>query len=301
MKRPLQLLTLVLAVALVGGVVRAATISRRPAHAYLSDQRPVVFGHQGASGEAPSNTIESFTLALQEGADVLDLDVSLTKDGVVVVSHGTTIDRMSDGHGQIKDMTLAELRTYDFGHGFTADDGKTYPWRGKGVRIPTLEEVFQTFPGVRVNMEFKQVDPPMERQVWDLAVKYRMEDRLLVTAFPSQPLQRWRALAGERTAVAGDREDATWFVLSLLAHLDALYQPTVDAFQLPVENALGPFPIRLDTKALIDRAHADGMKIDYWTINDEDEMRHLLALGADGILTDYPARAVKVIKEMGFR
>lgn len=276
------------------------TITPRPLHPYLADVKPVVLGHQGASGHAPSNTLESFRLALAQGADILETDVHLSKDGVVI-SHDETIDRMSNGSGYIKDMTLAELRQYDFGYGFTPDGGQTYPYRGKGVTIPTLEELFQAFPGTRVNIEIKQVDPPMEAQVWDLIQKYGMEDKVLINSFPSQPTQRWLKLVGDRVALGADRADMYRFAAYYIPHLDWLYQPDRDAFQLPVAQKLGPIEIRLDTPRLIQRAHQLGIKVHYWTINDEETMRRLLLLGADGIITDYPDRAVKVLKELGLR
>jgi glycerophosphoryl diester phosphodiesterase len=290
-------------IAIIAGLLigRVATIHPRLVKAYLADEKPVVLGHQGASGERPSNTIESFKRAEAVGADILELDVSLTKDGVVVVSHDTSIDRMSNGKGQIKDHTFAELQTFDFGYGFTPDDGKTHPFRNQGIKIPTLAEVFEKFPGKRVNIEIKQVDPPMEHAVWDVVRKYGMEDKILINSLPSGPTDRWTKLVGERTAVSADQPDMYIFAAYWLPHLDWLYNPTRDCFQLPVSQKLGPFTIHLDTPRLINRAHKLGIKVHYWTVNDEATMRHLIEVGADGIITDFPDRAVKVLKEMGKR
>lgn len=302
-KRTRRLIAWALVLGVIAGlvIIRVATIHPRLAKAYLSDDKPVVLGHQGASGERPSNTIESFRRAAEVGADILELDVSLTKDGYVVVSHDTTIDRMSNGKGQIKDYTLAELQKLDFGYGFTPDGGKTYPYRGQGITIPTLEEVFKTFPGKRVNIEIKQVDPPIEQQVWDVIKKYQMEDKVLINSFPSEPTDRWISLVGQRTALGADQRDMYIFAAYWLPHLDWLYNPTRDAFQLPVSQKLGPFTIHLATPRLIERAHKLGIKVHYWTVNDEATMRHLVEIGADGIITDFPDRAVKVLKKMGKR
>jgi glycerophosphoryl diester phosphodiesterase len=293
----------VLVLLAVLAAVRALTVQPRPARAYLNipGRKVVVLGHQGSSGNAPSNTLESFDLALKQGADVLELDVNLTKDGQVVVSHDETIDRMSNGKGWIKSMTLAELRQYDFGYGFSPDGGKTFPYRGKGVFIPTLQQVFERYPGVPVNIEIKQVDPPMEQQVWDLIEKYGMQEKVLINSFPSEPTDRWTALVGDKTAIGADKAQMMTFAAYYLPHLTWLYHPQADAFQIPVSQKLGPFTIHLDTKRLVDAAHKLGIKVHYWTINDEATMRHLVEIGADGIITDFPERAVKVLTEAGLR
>lgn len=294
----------ILGVIALAAAIRAFTIQPRAPKAYLqttADRPVLVLAHQGASGHAPSNTLESHALGLQMGADIMELDVHLTKDGQIVISHDETIDRMSNGKGLIKDMTLAELRKFDFGYGFTPDKGKTYPYRGKGVTIPTLAEVWEKFPNVRTNIEIKQIDPAMEKQVWELVQKYHMEDQVLINSFPSEPTKRWLDLVGDKVALGADKADMIRFAAYYLPHLDWLYQPDRDAFQLPVSEKLGPFEIRLDTPRLIARAHKLGIKVHYWTINDEAEMKRLIDLGADGIITDYPDRAVKVLKEMGKR
>jgi glycerophosphoryl diester phosphodiesterase len=166
-RRGPMLLGIVLGLLLVLAAIRAATVEPRTTKPFLRDAHPVILAHQGASGHAPSNTLEAFELAVKQGADILEVDVHLTSDGVVVVSHDDTIDRLTNGKGRIREMSLTQLRTYDFGHGFTPDEGKTFPYRGKGIAIPTLEEVFQRFPGVRVNIEIKQTHPPVEEKLWD--------------------------------------------------------------------------------------------------------------------------------------
>lgn len=270
---------------------RAATIVPRPAKPFLADQvggKVVVLAHQGASAHAPSNTLESFRLAMAMQADILETDVHLTRDGLIVTSHDESIDRLSNGHGLIKEMTLAELRQYDFGYGFTPDGGKSFPYRGKGVTIPTLEEVFMAFPGVRVNIEIKQLDPPMAEKLWALVQKHQMADKVLINSFASAPTKEWMTLTGGRTAVGADRADMFRFAAYWLPRLDWLYSPDRDAFQLPTTQKLGPFTIHLDSPRLIERAHRLGVKVHYWTINDEPTMRRLIDLGADGLITDYP-------------
>ncbi|HWI50813.1 MAG TPA: glycerophosphodiester phosphodiesterase [Symbiobacteriaceae bacterium] len=296
---------IVLVIAVVAAF-RGLTVTPRPARAFLQGGPVLVLAHQGASAYAPTNTIQSFQLGMDQGADIIETDVHMTKDGVIVVSHDETIDRMTNGSGYIKSMTLAELRQYDFGYKFSPDGGKTFPYRGKGVTIPTLAEVFEKFPGVRVNIELKQSDPAIEEAVWDVIAKHDMERKVLINSFISEPMQRWAKLSELQfpdavTATGATKANMIEFVAYYLPHLDWLYHPRVDAFQLPVSEKLGPIEIRFDTKRMVERAHKLGMKIHYWTINDEATMRQLVSIGADGIITDRPDLAVKVLKEAGLR
>ncbi len=291
---------LLVVVLLMLGTIRALSIEPRPEREFLR-KTPVIMAHQGASGHAPTNTMEAFQEAMRMGSDILEIDVHLTRDNIVVVSHDETIDRMSNGSGQIKSMTLDELRQYDYGYDFTPDDGKTFPYRGKGVTIPTLEEVFQAFPEVPVNIELKQEDPPMEERVWELVQRHNAEDRVLVVSFHGDPMKRWKELAGERVATAPPVNHMYSFVALYLTRLDRLYNPEYDAFQVPVAQRAGPITVRFDTERFINLAHRLGMKVHYWTINEEDEIRRLYALGADGVMTDFPDRAYKVLQEMGKR
>lgn len=300
-RRRWQILGGILLVVVIGGAVRAATIKPVALKPYLADTKPVILAHQGASEYAPSDTIESFKLGRQQGADIIETDVHMTKDGVLVLAHDDTLDRLTNGKGPIGEKTLAELKALDFGYGFTPDEGKTFPWRGKSIVIPTLEEVFQAFPGVRVNLELKATEPPMEQKVYDLIKKYNMEDKVLIASFHPEPGPRYRAIDGGQAARGASQTDMYKFAALWVPGLSFLWQPNVEAFQLPVSQKVGPFEIRLDTPKMINAAHRVGVKVHYWTIDDEPTMRHLLQIGADGIITDRPDLANKVMTEMGLR
>lgn len=271
-----------------------------PPRPFLAGQSPLVLAHRGASAAAPENTLEAFALALEMGADILELDVHATSDGVVVVIHDETVDRTSNGTGRVAAQTLADLQRLDFGHAFSADGGTTHPYRGGSVRIPTLEEVFERFPRARVNVEIKQTVPDILDRVWEVVRGRAAEDRVLITV-PPEVIARWSRLSGGRTALAVDGDSARRFVGSVVAKVEILYRPEADVLQLPLEWKVGFTTIRLDTPEIISRAHAAGLVIDYWTIDDEPTMRRLFRLGADAITTNRPDLAVKVLRDLGRR
>jgi len=285
------------AVLVLAGPLSAPPIESRP---FLAGPSPLVFAHRGASAAAPENTLEAFALALEMGADILELDVHATSDGVVVVIHDETVDRTSNGSGRVAALTLADLRSFDFGYDFSPDGGSTFPYRARDVRIPTLDEVFERFPRARVNVEIKQTVPDILDRVWAVVRQRAAEDRVLITV-PSEAISRWSLLSGGRTALAVDGDAARRFVGSVVAKADPPYRPEADVLQLPLQWKVGFTTIRLDTSEIISRAHAAGLRVDYWTIDDEPTMRRLIGLGADAITTNRPDLAVKVLQDLGRR
>ncbi len=173
--------------------------ARRP---YVTHARPLAFAHRGGSGLAPENTLVAYENGLALGADALELDIHTTRDGQIVVIHDDTIDRTTDGVGLVATYTLDELRRFDAGYRFTADGGQTYPYRGQGVTIPTLREVFTRFPDVRVNIDLKQDTPTSAALFWELLQAMDAADRVLVGAFEPATMTTFRRLTGGRVATA---------------------------------------------------------------------------------------------------
>ncbi|MEA2625619.1 MAG: glycerophosphoryl diester phosphodiesterase, partial [Candidatus Binatota bacterium] len=145
---------------------------------YFAGPRPRIFGHRGAAGVAPENTLASFQRALDDGAEILELDVHATRDGEVVVIHDPTVDRTTDGHGAVRDLTLADLGRLDAGHAFLRDGG--FPFRGSGIRVPTLAEVIDEFPTVPLNVEIKQREPEIEAVVAALVARRGAMKRVML-------------------------------------------------------------------------------------------------------------------------
>src|SRR5215510_6817363 len=132
---------------------------------FFSGPKPRLFAHRGASGEAPENTVEAFRRAVDAGVSYAELDVHATRDGQVVVIHDQTLERTTNGQGKVQEHTLAELQQLDAGYWFSADDGRQFPFRAAGVRVPTLAEVLRGSPELRFTVEIKQTEPAIEELV----------------------------------------------------------------------------------------------------------------------------------------
>lgn len=250
---------------------------------------PLLYAHRGAASERPENTLPSFARALELGADALETDLHLTADGQVVAAHDPTLARTAGSPVTISRATLDELRRCDVGWGFVDRAGER-PFAGRGVALPTLEEVLDAFPGVRLNVDVKQRAPAMVVPLLDLLRRKRAEDRVLVTSFDGDVLRTVRAAGyAGRTGLAP--AEVLRLYASPLAVLRAI-PPGGSAAQVPT-SAQG---LRLDSPGFIEKCHALEIPVEYWTINDPAEAERLLALGADGIMTDDPGAIAPVFE-----
>jgi glycerophosphoryl diester phosphodiesterase len=272
---------------------RLHTRSRRTR--YLDGPRPRLFAHRGASATFPENTIEAFAAGLRDGAERLELDVHASADGVVMVIHDATLVRTTDGSGPVRSLPLAALERLDAGHRFRAPDG-TYPYRGRGLRLPTLAALLETFPDVPLNIEIKQETPPIEAAVLATLDRFGARPRTLLAAEEGTIMARIRAAAPD-VLTGFSAPDVADFLLRLRAGELAGYRPPGVALQVP--PAFHDTPII--TPESIAAAHRLGLEVHAWTINDEDEMHALLDLGVDGLMTDLPARGVEVLRRRGVR
>ena len=159
---------------------------------------PANFAHRGASTKAPENTLEAFRLAVEDGAGGLELDVHMTSDGRIAVIHDDSVDRTTGGQGLVRDMTLREVQGLDGGYRFTPDGGDTYPYRGRGVRVPELGEILREFPDHRVNIDIKEARPGVEAAVLETIAGAGAGDRVLVVSEIPSVLERFRELSGGR-------------------------------------------------------------------------------------------------------
>ncbi len=263
------------------------------AHPFFDIAVPTVIGHRGCAGEVPENTLASFARGLAAGAAILESDVHLTRDGVPVLLHDHRVDRNTNGEGRVADFSLEELRRLDAGYRFTPDGGRSHPFRGRGLVIPTLLEALEAFPGARFNLELKEDLPGLVTRTLEVVAKADREDRTLLTAAEDALMLDLRTqieASGSRVAQGACTRDVTDFIRSAQ---DAA-APKAGPMALQVPAAFGERP--LVTPLFVEHAHAHGLVVHVWTINETDEMQALLDLGVDGLVTDHPARMAGLLE-----
>ncbi len=254
---------------------------------------PRNLAHRGASAQAPENTLEAFRLGLDEGGALgLEMDAHLTRDGEVVVIHDDTVDRTTDGTGFVRDMILEEIRALDAGHNFSPD-GKSFPYRGKGFRIPTLREIYESFPEAAVNVELKEAQSGLQERVLGIIEEYGAERRTLVASFGYSIVRRFRKVSGGWISTGASRVEISIFYFASKVFLEKFVPVDYDALQVPTRHR----GLEIVTPRFIKAAHSRGVRVDVWTINDAKEMKRLLDLGADVIMTDEPEILSRVLAE----
>jgi glycerophosphoryl diester phosphodiesterase len=270
-------------------------VSRRP---FLQGPCPLAFAHRGGSLLWPENTMAAFGGAVEMGYRYLETDLHATRDGALVLIHDDTLERTTDGSGFVWEHTLAELKRFDAGYHFSLDGGRTYPYRGQGVTVPTLEEVVGAFPEVRVNVEIKQARlpdgqarSPAVAAVADFIERRGLQDRLLVAAFRDRVVREFRRRSGGYVATAASLGEARRFWLASRLRLERLLRIPYDALQVPA---------RYGSRTVVDRrlveaAHRRGLHVHVWTVDEPGEMRRLLGLGVDGLMSDRPDLLLEVV------
>lgn len=230
----------------------------------MSISEQIIIAHRGASGHAPENTLLSYRRALEYGAHMIELDVHETLDGDLVCIHDSTVDRTTNGSGEVHSFTYKELRGLD---------------AGEGEQIPLLEDVLKYASGkLHVNIELKVIG--VEKNILDMLERYGMFRDVMISSFFHGTLTAVRALS-EQTKTA----------ILINKPMDELVRYALD-FKV---NAINPHH-GLVTSELVTEAHSFDMKVYPWTINDAQTLKELLALGVDGLITDFPDRAVKVLR-----
>ena len=251
---------------------------------------PLVFAHRGGGGLFPENTLEAFQYSAKLGVDFLELDVHSTADGVLVVFHDRNIKRTTDEKGSVSRLTLAELKQFDAGFNFTADGGKTYPFRGKGITIPTLEEIFTALPEMKFNIEPKQAIPSITMPLCEMIRKHKMTEKVVVGSFRQTAIDEFRGFCPEVATSATPKEALTFFAM-YQAGLGESYTPPMQALQIP-QNL---WKLRVVDEQFVKAAHKLNLQVHVWTINETDNMKRLIEAKADGIMTDYPDKLLEIL------
>ena len=239
--------------------------------------QPIIFAHRGASAQAPENTLAAFELALDQGADAIELDAKLSADGHVVVIHDATVDRTTGAHGKVKDMSLAELRALGAGSFFSS--------KFSTEKIPMLEEVFEAV-GKRtiINVELTNYNSPSDHLVESVCMlvkKFNLQDHVLFSSFYAFNLSKARSYLP--TVPCG-----------LLA-LNGLAGAWARSFGFAFGKYAALHPNLVDaTREQIQRVHRLRGRVHVWTVNAEVDMRRLFGWGVDGIFTDDPQLAIQI-------
>lgn len=244
--------------------------------------RPVI-GHRGNRAFAPENTIESFAQAVTLGADAIEFDVRISADGVAVVHHDPTVERTTDGRGEVERLTFDELRKLDAGAKFSLDGGRTFPYRGMGHRIPSLDEVIEAFPTTPLLIEIKA--PLAATAVRAAIEKHNAEGRCVVDSFSRDAL---RLFEGSPIAYGASSAGAAQLMREIV--LGSSVTPIhYKVLCVPLSYYGLPLPIRRFAKV----APKYDCRVHVWTINSRRVARDLWEAGVNGIITDDPAKMLK--------
>ena len=242
-------------------------------------KKTLVWAHRGASGYLPENTLPAFERAVELGADGIELDVQLTKDGELIILHDETIDRTSDGSGWVKDMTYADLLKYNY--------NRTHP-EFERAEIPTLEEVYALIKptGLSVNVEIKTgviFYPEIEDRVLEMTARMGMEDRVIYSSFNHYTLRRLRDLNPD--------------VKTGLLYADGIVDVVGYAANTIGVDALHPALYNLQYPGFMEQCRKCGKKIHVWTVNEEEHMRMVCEFQVDAMITNYPDRGKAISAE----
>ena len=257
---------------------RRARMPTRAIHPFLAHPGPLAIAHRGGAGDAPENTLPAFAAAVALGYRYVETDVHRTRDGVLVAFHDAVLDRVTDGTGAIADLDLADVQAADAGHAFSADGGRTFPFRGAGIQVPRLESLLTSWPELYVN-----IDPKSDACVEPLAAlldRLAAWDRVCIGSFSDARLRRVRKLGRGRACTSmGPRAVAVARVVAACGRIPRL---GADCLQVPVRHGRVP----IVTRRFVAAAHRAGLPVHVWTVDDEAEMQRLLDLGVDGVMTD---------------
>jgi glycerophosphoryl diester phosphodiesterase len=272
--------------------VRHGPAAAPPEKPYLALPGPWLVAHRGGAALAPENTLEAFEGAGNLGADAIETDVRLSADGEVVIFHDEDTARLTGVPGTIEARTRAELARLDAGATFSPDGGRTYPFRGAGVKVPSLAEALARFPRLRFNVEAKTGDARLAEALVRVVRDAGATGRVCLGSFDDGQGERLRALLPDACHFLPEGA-AVRHVLAARSGAGPSGCPTGwDVADLPLRTDDGA--VVLDA-AVAAHFAALGIAVFVWTVDEETDMRGCLALGVRGIMTDRPDRLARVL------
>jgi len=254
---------------------------------YRTDNRSIaVIAHRGGAGLRPENTLSALQHANSLGVHFSEIDLHMSRDGVLVVIHDSTVDRTTNGTGLVQDLTLTQLKQLDAGYTWSNDQGKTFPFRGQGITIPTLTEVFNAFPQQPLQLEIKQKQPAILAELRTLICRYNRTHQTLISGFDHKTIKTFRRLFPDVNTTASLRE---LHYFSYFHRILPIAYPRLS----PILSA----PMYMLTQSFVKKAHQKNKHVYVWTVNEREDMQRMIELGVNAILTDFPDRLLQLLLE----
>lgn len=253
----------------------------------INNRNPIVVAHRGASGYAPENTMAAIKKAITMGVDMIEIDVQLSKDNEVVLMHDLTVDRTTNGKGKVRDLYLEEIKKLDAGKWFSSEFS--------GEKVPTLEEVIQAINGqCKLLIEVKRVKSKkleIENKIVQLINKYNAYNWCIVQSFETQVIKNIQALDKSIEC----HKLVTMNISVLPLHIDSRIK-TGTIYKYKTVQSINPY-FKMLNKRKVNKIHSRGQKIITWTVNEPEDMKRMIEMGVDGIITNYPDRLIQLLKK----
>lgn len=262
----------------------------------LQFDRPIILAHRGGAHLEPEHTMLAFEKSAQLGVDGFEIDIRLTKDEEIIVFHDATVDRTTEGYGSVSEMTLAEINALNHGYQFEDLTG-AFPYRDQKIDVVTLRELLESYPNMLINIDIKDAPDTYEgslmpSKLWRLIEELGVENRVVVTSFYGEQIDRFNLYAQNQVALGAGESDVRKAFASFSSQFGHLYHPKVDVFQIPPKSGV----VSLDSPKFIQFLSNLNIPVHYWTINDLVTMKKLIHNGAQGIITDRPDIAVELLQ-----
>ena len=275
---------------------RLVNASDKKNQSYFDCPCPHIIAHQGASLELPPNTIEAFQLALDYGADIIELDIWRSMDGVWVVIHDGNLLRIAGVNKDITQMPFKEIQSLDAAYNFSDSSGN-YLYRDRGYKIPSLEEVFKNFKNEKINIEIKDNRKLGLSDLVELIKKYQMKNKTLIVSFYYSVIKEFRKVSKNEIATAASKSD-----IMRMIYFGKLpwYKIPFDAFQMPFYSKKVE-KYGLKNPKWIENMRSKGLEVHYWTIDNYEDIKKAFSIGASGVITNRPKVAYELLAQMGKR
>jgi len=252
----------------------------------------VVLAHRGDSVRFPENTMVAFESAVKMGVDLIETDVHITADGEVIIWHDETLERTAGIKGAIPSLSLDKVMQADAGYLFSVDGGKSFPFRGKGIRVVLLEELLKKLPNMRFNIDLKDKSSLLVNRYAEILRSTGAVDRVCTASFHTSNLKLFRKLLPDGATSFTQREVIATLLLVKTGLIIFKRRFKGDLFQGPDRQG----KITVASKRLATALKKRGVGVNIWTINDAPTMHRMLDLGVEGIFTDNPALLLDVVK-----